>query len=98
MASLSVNSVATLAWLFLAGASLATWLLLEDRAFSPQWTVSLVLAIAVLKVRVIVLHYMEIKHAPLGWRIAFELWPLIAAGLILGIWFYTGSTADCAAA
>ena len=43
----------------------------------------------------IVLHYMELKHAPLRWRLAFELWPIVAATLILGIWFFTGTAADC---
>jgi hypothetical protein len=25
----------------------------------------------------------------------FELWPVVAASLILGIWLFTGTTADC---
>ncbi len=95
MAALSVNRAAILTWFFLVCASVATWLLIEGRGMSASASVSLILLIAVIKVRMIVLHYMELKHAPLHWRLAFELWPVIAASLILGIWFFTGTAADC---
>lgn len=88
---------ASLTWIFLVCASIATWLLIEKHGLGAASTVSLILLIAVIKVRMIVLHYMELKYAPLRWRIAFELWPMVAATLILGIWFFTGTAADCAA-
>lgn len=93
MASHAVNRSAILTWLFLVIASVATWLLVEGGRLSAAWTVSLILAIAAIKARTIVLHYMELKHAPLRWRLALELWCVAAAALILGIWFFTGSVA-----
>ena len=97
MARMSVNRAATFTWFFLVCASVATWLLIEDKGLSAPSAISLILLIAVVKVRMIVLHYMELKHAPLRWRLVFELWPVVAASLILGIWFFTGTAADCQA-
>lgn len=95
MARMSVNRPAIFTWLMLVCASIATWLLIEDQGFSASSAISLILLIAVIKVRMIVLHYMELKHAPLRWRMVFELWPVVAASLILGIWLFTGTAADC---
>ena len=95
MASLSLNRAAVLTWAFLVCASIATGLLIEGKGLGPAAAVSLILLIAVLKARMIVLHYMELKHAPLQWRLAFELWVVAAASLILGIWLFTGTAADC---
>ena len=95
MAGVSVNRAATLTWFALVGASIATWLLLEGTGVSARTAVGLILLIAVIKVRMIVLHYMELKHAPLRWRLAFEIWPVVAASLVLGIWLFTGTPADC---
>lgn len=97
MASLSLNRAAVLTWTFLVCASIATWLLIEGESLGPVAAVSLIMLIAVFKARMIVLHYMELKHAPLSWRLAFELWGVAAASLILGIWLFTGTAADCVA-
>lgn len=95
MAGVSVNRAATITWFALVCASIATWLLLEGMRVNARTAVGLILLVAVIKVRMIVLHYMELKHAPLRWRLAFEIWPVVAASLILGIWLFTGTTADC---
>lgn len=90
-----MNATVVLAWLFLVGASLATFELVENRSLAAGWAVCLVMAIAALKGRTIVLHYMELKHAPLAWRIAFGSWVAIAASVILGLWFFAGTAPDC---
>lgn len=95
MATLSLNRAAILTWAFLVCASIATGILMEGRGLGPAVAVSQILLIAVLKARMIVLHYMELKHAPLNWRLAFELWAVVAASLILGLWLFTGTGVDC---
>ena len=95
MARLSVNRVALLAWMFLACATLATYLLVEGRGSTLEWGISTVMVVSAIKALTIVLHYMELKHAPLGWRLAFELWVAGAACMILGLWFFSGAAADC---
>lgn len=93
MSAVSANRAAALTWVFLVIASLATGWLMGGTRFSPGVAVSLILLIAVFKARMIVLHYMELKHAPLSWRLAFEGWIVIAASLILGIWLLTREAA-----
>lgn len=92
---LSVRGVAVLAWLFLVGATLVTYRLVEGHRFGPEAALSMVMLIAAAKGRMIVLHYMELKHAPRHWRVAFELWVVLASSLILGLWFFMGTPADC---
>ena len=43
--------------------------------------------IAALKVRYVILDFMELRHAPRGVRIAFEAWPVVVAAMILAFWF-----------
>ncbi|MGQ0622063.1 MAG: cytochrome C oxidase subunit IV family protein [Panacagrimonas sp.] len=90
MARRSVNKVAALTWLFLVCASVATYVLVEGQDLNVEWAVSGVMVIAAIKARMIVLHFMELKHAPVGWRVAYELWVIVATSLILGIWLFTG--------
>jgi cytochrome c oxidase subunit IV len=94
VARLPVNTAAALAWLFVVGASLATYTVVDGHRLGAASAVSLVVAIAAIKARMIVLHFMEMKHAPAGWRIALECWVFGAASLILGLWFFAGG-ADC---
>ena len=97
MAALSLNRAAVLTWAFLVVASIATGWLIDGTSLGPAAAVPLILLIAVFKARMIVLHYMELKHAPVAWRLAFEVWVVVAASLILGVWLLTGITVHCAA-
>jgi hypothetical protein len=42
-----------------------------------------------MKVRYVILDFMELREAPRPVRIAFEAWPVVVATLILGFWFLT---------
>jgi hypothetical protein len=82
---------ATLVWLGLMAATcMTTWGLSKDW-FSPAAAVVGTFLIAALKVRYVVLDFMELRQAPLGVRIAFEAWPAAVAVMILGFWFATPS-------
>jgi heme/copper-type cytochrome/quinol oxidase subunit 4 len=95
MARLSVNQVATLTWGFLVVASLATYTLVERHALGVEGAVSIVMVLAAIKVRMIVLHFMELKHAPRGWRAAFEIWAILVTAVILGLWFLSREVPGC---
>lgn len=95
MARLSVDQVASLTWLFLVAATLATYALVERHALGVEGAVSIVMVLAAIKVRMIVLHFMELKHAPRGWRVAFEAWAILVTALILGLWFHAGGAPVC---
>lgn len=77
------DKVAVIAWGFLMAATLLISWLSESVTLGATSAVALTLLIAAIKARVVVLHYMELKHAPLAWRMAFEGWVFGASAVIL---------------
>lgn len=76
-------------WLILMVATCATtWWLSKDSVSAQVGTVSIVL-IAAFKIRLVLLHFMELRHAPTPWRLIFEAWVLIATAAILGFYLQT---------
>jgi hypothetical protein len=83
----------TLVWLSLMLLTcVTTWGLSKDM-FSPAVAVVGIFLIAALKVRYVVLDFMELRYAPTPVRVAFEAWPVIVAAMILGFWFGTPAIA-----
>lgn len=78
---------ATMVWLALMVATVATTWGLSKDAFSPVVTVVGTFVIAAVKVRYVILDFMELRHAPLAVRIAFEAWPVVVTAIILVFWF-----------
>ncbi|MDT5076133.1 MAG: hypothetical protein QOJ80_770 [Mycobacterium sp.] len=84
---------ATMVWVGLMAATcVTTWGLSKDW-FSPAVAVVGVFLIAALKVRYVMLDFMELRQAPMPVRVAFELWPVVVAAMILGFWFATPAMA-----
>lgn len=81
------NWTALAAWGVLVFATLATSWLADTEAFSVGWATTVILLVAAFKARVIALHYMELKHAPAAWRLAFEAWVIVATSIILAGWW-----------
>ncbi len=65
-----------------------TWGLSKD-VFSPAVAVAGIFVIAAVKVRYVMLDFMELRNAPIPVRVAFEAWPAVVAAAILGFWFAT---------
>lgn len=70
----------TLVWLALITATAVSWQLghhmgLNDREMSGV----VILVIAVVKVRYVMLDFMELRYSPLPMRLAIEIWAVIAA-------------------
>ncbi|MGO9098332.1 MAG: cytochrome C oxidase subunit IV family protein [Mycobacterium sp.] len=81
----------TWVWLgLMALTGVTTWGLSKD-LFSPTFAVVGIFLIAAVKVRYVMLDFMELRQAPLPVRAAFEAWPFAVAAIILGIWFATPS-------
>ncbi len=83
----SIQNIAV--WAFLVVASLGTVWLAEEGTWFGDWTVAVVLLIAVFKARAIVLYYMEIKFAPWQLKLLFEAWVAVCFGVILGFWYFS---------
>ncbi|MCK9285507.1 MAG: cytochrome C oxidase subunit IV family protein [Rhodocyclaceae bacterium] len=73
-------------WLFLVTATLCSGWLAEHHGFAGRWTAVAVMFVAALKGRAVILYFMELKVAPRAWRIAFEVWMWLCAGLIVALW------------
>lgn len=70
-------------WLFLVAATLVSWAVGADHGTGSLVAV-VVLGIAAIKVRLVGLDFMELRHAPILLRAAFEfycvgLWALLSA-------------------
>jgi heme/copper-type cytochrome/quinol oxidase subunit 4 len=80
----------TRVWIGLMVATcVTTWGLSKD-LFSPQVAVVGIFLIAAVKVRFVILDFMELRQAPLPVRAAFEAWVAVVTVMILGVWFITG--------
>jgi len=76
-------------WVALVAATIAsTWVLSKD-AFGPSVAVVGMFGLAALKVRYVMLDFMELRSAPLAARVVFEGWVVLVTALILGFWFAT---------
>ena len=79
----------TFVWLALMVLTcVTTWGLSKD-LFSPAVAVIGIFLIAAVKVRFVMLDFMELRDAPIPVRVAFEAWPIAVAAMILGFWFLT---------
>lgn len=70
------------AWLVLMIATGITWWLGEVGAAGTAAIVAM-LAIAFVKGRMVILDFMELRGAPLMWRLLLEGWMILVSGLIL---------------
>lgn len=78
---------ATLVWLALLGATGLAWWLAEGHSTTAHLASALVIAIAGFKSRLIVLHFMELRSAPLAWRLLIEGWVVgVVAMIAIGYW------------
>jgi hypothetical protein len=79
----------TAVWaLLMVATCVSTWVLSKD-AFSPTIAVVGIFLIAAVKVRFVMLEFMELRYAPTLLRVAFEGWIVVVTCVILGLWFVT---------
>ena len=81
-----MGTPATLVWLALMLITCATtWWLSKDAVSAVTGTV-LIILLAAFKTRLVLIHFMELGHAPRRWRLLFEIWPIACAAIILGVY------------
>lgn len=80
---------ATLVWIVLMVATIVTTWGLSKDAFAAKFATVSIMLIAAFKVRLVLLHFMELRHAPIPLRLVFEAWVLVATAAILGIYLQT---------
>jgi len=77
----------TLVWLGLLVATAISWKfghgsLLGD----PRNAGVVILAIAFIKIRFVILDFMELRHAPLGMRLGGEAWVIGVGGVLIALY------------
>lgn len=86
MHSLLANRISAV-WLVLMLATIAsTWWITKD-SVSTNIATTLVMMVSAIKVRLVLLYFMELEHAPRSWRIWFECWVGIVTVAILLSYF-----------
>lgn len=84
-----LRGTATRVWLLLMAATIVTtWVLTKDGVPVHVATVAIVL-IAAIKVRLVLLHFMELRHAPLPLRLVFEGWVVAVSGALIVLYLRT---------
>jgi heme/copper-type cytochrome/quinol oxidase subunit 4 len=83
----------TAVWgLLMAATCVSTWLL-SSGGVSREVAVVGIFLIAAMKIRFVMLDFMELRDAPAAVRVAFETWIVLITVLILGFWFTTPGVA-----
>ena len=79
-------------WVFLIGATIASWEFGHGLGFGENVRLSTtaVLVIAFIKARMVILDFMEVRHAPLSLRLALEAWTVLVAGTLLVLYWQAG--------
>jgi len=80
----------TFVWLTLILATALSWQFGHGFGFGDRYayaTIAIVI-IAFIKVRLVFLDFMELRHAPLPLRLGFEAWALILGAAIIGCYCF----------
>ena len=92
-----VRSGATLVWLALTVLTALSWYLAEDYGIGHAQALRAVtvalLVVAFFKVRLVIMHFMEIGEAPLALRAVFEAWVVLVCGVLVVLYLATPLTA-----
>lgn len=80
----------SLTWAVLVAATLLSWELGHGVGLQHRAAGAAVLAIAFIKVRLVMLEFMEIRSAPRWMRAIGETWVVLTAALLIGL-FLRGS-------
>lgn len=87
MESITLNRRVLFVWLGLVLVTLLSWELGNGFAFSSvasqRFTVASVIVVAFIKVRFVGTHFMDLRSAPWGLRLAFDAWVLSVGGVVL---------------
>ncbi|MGA9493811.1 MAG: cytochrome C oxidase subunit IV family protein [Mycobacterium sp.] len=85
----AVRERVTVVWLGLMALTCATTWGLSKDLFAPAVGVVGIFTIAAVKVSYVMLDFMELRHAPIPVRVAFQAWAVAVPAMILGVWFAT---------
>lgn len=77
---------ASVIWLVLVLATSISWTLGTESGGAHRLVSVVILAVAVFKIRLVGLYFMELRDAPRALRAVFEIYCLAVAGVTIGIY------------
>lgn len=83
---------ATAVWLLLVGATGLSWAFGHGFGFGAdfRYGTSAVIIIAFIKLRMVFLEFMELRHAPMALRLAFEGWTVVVCSCLIFLYWSGG--------
>ena len=82
-----VRNRAGLSWLVLVAATIVSWAVGAEHGIGSV-VVVVVLAIAAIKVRLVGLDFMELRHAPIPLRVMFEAYCFVMWAVLSGLYLW----------
>lgn len=84
-----VSHYTTWIWVLLVALTTMSWEVGDGQAtgISVSMVTPVLLLVAFFKVRMVGMHFMELKTAPLPLRVLFEAWVVVTCGTLLLIYF-----------
>jgi hypothetical protein len=84
-----VRTPASLVWLVLCGLTVLSWALAGSGSGGSQLVASLaIIVVAVFKIRLVGLYFMELRDAPTAMRGVFEGYCVVLLGLLSGMFLF----------
>jgi hypothetical protein len=86
-----VRTNATVVWFVLSALTVVSWLLGTDHGFGGGNHVPAslaIIAVAIFKVRLVGLYFMELREAPIALRGIFEGYCIVLYGLLTGMFLF----------
>ena len=88
-----INDRVSFVWLILATLTAVSWVLADgaspETATGAAYLTMALLALAFFKVRLVIMHFMEVLDAPWLLRGLFEVW-VVAVFIAMCVFYYTG--------
>lgn len=76
-------------WLALVVFTIASFVLGGEHVIdNAKLAAAVVIVIAAVKIRLVGIHFMELRHAPLGLRLVFEIYCVLLVVVLMGIYLF----------
>ena len=84
----------TLIWLLLTGATMLSWEMGHGAGFSDvRYASSSIIVLALIKIRYVMLEFMELRNAPVRVRVVAEVWVVVVCSTLLVLYLSGGRVA-----
>ena len=94
----SFDKTTIVVWVLLMALTAVSWTLGHDEPqatlVTPQAGATVgIIVLTLFKVRLILMHFMEVRHAPIALKLVCEGWLLLVGGLLVLLYFFGASLA-----